>query len=132
MSTLNVANISDGADTVETGYVVNGSAKAWVNFNGQGTVAIRDSMNVSSITDHASGKYTTNFSSSFSSTNYALAGYARRDNDTDTAAMIITANASDAKTTSAFRVKINYADNGGSVNVTDTSEAGEHFMGDLA
>jgi hypothetical protein len=132
MSTLNVANISDGADTVETGYVVNGSAKAWVNFNGQGTVAIRDSMNVSSITDHASGKYTTNFSSSFSSTNYALASYARRDNDVDTAAMTITSNASDAKTTSTFRVKINYVDNGGAVNLTDTPEAGEHFMGDLA
>jgi hypothetical protein len=112
--------------------VPNGSAKAWVNFNGEGTVAIRDSMNVSSITDHASGKYTTNFSSSFSSTNYALAGYARRDNDTDTAAMIITSNASDAKTTSTFRVKINYADNGGVVNLTDAPEAGEHFMGDLA
>jgi hypothetical protein len=107
-------------------------AKAWINFNGQGTVAIRESMNVSSITDNASGKYTTNFSSSFSNTNYALAGYARRDNDTDTAAMIITSNASDAKTTSTFRVKINYVDNGGAVNLTDTPEAGEHFMGDLA
>ena len=32
MSTLNVSNISDGTDTVETGYVVNGSAKAWAEF----------------------------------------------------------------------------------------------------
>jgi hypothetical protein len=130
MSTLQVTNIKKTGETASRD--VSGVAAAWINFNGTGTVAIRESMNVSSITDNASGKYTTNFSSSFSSTNYALAGYARRDNDNDTAAMIITANASDAKTTSAFRVKINYADNGGSVNVTDTSEAGEHFMGDLA
>ena len=37
MSTLNVSNISDGTDTVETGYVVNGSAKAWVNTNSGGS-----------------------------------------------------------------------------------------------
>jgi hypothetical protein len=89
-------------------------------------------MNVSSITDHATGKYTTNFSSSFSSTNYALAGYARRDTDFDAAVMGITSNASDAKTTSTFRVKINYVDNGGAVSLTDAPEAGEHFMGELA
>ncbi len=67
MSTLNVSNITDGTDTVGTSYVVNGSAKAWVNFNGTGTVAIRDSFNVASITDRSSGNYTVNYSNSFSS-----------------------------------------------------------------
>ena len=38
MSTLNVSNITDGTDTVGTSYVVNGSAKAWAAYNGQGTV----------------------------------------------------------------------------------------------
>jgi hypothetical protein len=61
MSTLNVANITDGTDTVETGYVVNGSAKAWVNFDGTGTVAIRDSVNVSSLVDSGAGNYSINF-----------------------------------------------------------------------
>lgn len=70
MSTLSVSNITDGTDTVETGYVVNGSAKAWVNFNGTGTVAIRDSMNAASLTDFGTGLYGVNFSTSFSSTNY--------------------------------------------------------------
>ena len=41
MSTLNVSNITDGTTTVGTSYVVNGSAKAWVTFNGTGTVAIQ-------------------------------------------------------------------------------------------
>jgi hypothetical protein len=66
MSTLNVSNISDGTDTVETGYVVNGSAKAWVNFNGTGTVAVRSSLNTSSITDVGTGNYFQNFTSGIS------------------------------------------------------------------
>jgi hypothetical protein len=71
MSTLNVANISDGTDTVATGYVVSGSAKAWVNFDGTGTVAIADSMNVASLTDNATGQYTSNLTGNMSSANYA-------------------------------------------------------------
>jgi hypothetical protein len=74
MSTLNVANITDGTDTVETGYVVNGSAKAWVNMRGTGTVAIRDSLNVSSTTDIGTGRYSVNFSSNLANTNYAATG----------------------------------------------------------
>jgi hypothetical protein len=74
MSTLNVANISDGTDTVETGYVVNGSAKAWVNFNGTGTVAIRDSMNVASLTDLAVGICYANYTSNMSNSDYPVTG----------------------------------------------------------
>jgi len=72
MSTLNVSNISDGTDTVETGYVVNGSAKAWVNFNGTGTIAVRDSLNVASLTDNGTGDFSANFNSSYSNTNYVV------------------------------------------------------------
>ena len=57
MSTLNVSNITDGTDTVETGYVLNGSAKAWVNLNGTGTASITGSFNVASITDNGTGNY---------------------------------------------------------------------------
>jgi len=67
MSTLNVSNITDGTDTVGTSYVVNGSAKAWVNFNGQGTIATRDSLNVSSLTDNATGSYDINLNNAFDS-----------------------------------------------------------------
>ena len=45
--------------------------KAWVNFNGTGTVAIRDGYNVSSITDTGAGKYTITFMDSIPS-NYAV------------------------------------------------------------
>lgn len=46
-------------------------AKAWVNFNGTGTVAIRSSYNVSSITDNGTGNYTINFATPMSNANYA-------------------------------------------------------------
>jgi len=73
MSTLNVSNITDGTDTVGTSYVLNGSAKAWVNFNGTGTIATRDSFNVSSLTDNATGNYTVNLTSSMSAASYSIA-----------------------------------------------------------
>ena len=48
------------------------SARAWVNFNGTGTVAIRASGNVSSITDNGVGKYTINFATAMPDTNYSV------------------------------------------------------------
>ncbi len=47
--------------------------KAWVNFNGTGTVAIRASYNVSSITDNGTGDYTVNFANAFANVNYSVA-----------------------------------------------------------
>ncbi len=52
---------------------------AWVNFNGTGTVAIRDSYNVSSITDNGVGMYSLNFNNSFTSANYSVAGMGGND-----------------------------------------------------
>lgn len=49
------------------------AARAWVNFNGTGTVAIRSSGNVSSITDNGTGSYTVNFTTSMSDVNYSVA-----------------------------------------------------------
>jgi len=60
------------AGSIATNYVVNGSAKAWVNFNGTGTVAVRDSLNTSSISDSGTGTYSYNGSSSFSNANYCF------------------------------------------------------------
>jgi len=47
-------------------------AKAWVNFNGTGAVAIRASYNVSSITDNDTGDYRVNFTNAFADTNYCV------------------------------------------------------------
>lgn len=50
--------------------------RAWVNFNGTGTIAIRSSFNVSSLTDNAVGKYTLNFTNAMPDVNYSLCGSA--------------------------------------------------------
>lgn len=72
MSTLRLTTISNqsGSASVPSDTVINGSAKAWVNFNGTGTVAIRAAFNVSSITDNAPGDYTVNFTTAMSDVNY--------------------------------------------------------------
>ena len=72
MSTLNVSNITDGTDTVGTSYVVNGSAKAWVDYTSIGTVAIQISQNVSSLTDTGVGDIDVNLSSALASSRVAL------------------------------------------------------------
>ena len=55
-----------GYGSVVTAY----GCRAWVNFNGTGTVAIRDSGNVSSITDRGAGLYTVNFATAMPDINY--------------------------------------------------------------
>jgi hypothetical protein len=65
MSTIKVNTIQN------TSGVEQYTVKAWVNFNGTGTVAIRADGNVSSITDLATGNYTVNFSSATQDSNYS-------------------------------------------------------------
>jgi hypothetical protein len=59
---------NSGYGSVATAY----GCRAWVNFNGTGTVAIRASGNVTSITDNASGDYTINFTTAMPDANYSF------------------------------------------------------------
>lgn len=78
MSTLKTGKvktttIADELDTESTAVtnVINGSAKAWVNFNGEGTLAVRRSFNVTSVIDSGTGIYTVNFTTSMPDANYS-------------------------------------------------------------
>ena len=72
MSTIKTETLSTPSNaTVPVDTVVNGTAKAWVNFNGTGTVAIRRAFNVSSITDNGLGDYTVNFTVAMLDANYS-------------------------------------------------------------
>jgi hypothetical protein len=73
MSTAKFDTLSNlaGTQSVPVATVAQGSAKAWVNFNGTGTVAIRASFNVSSITDNGTGDYTLNFTTAMPDANYS-------------------------------------------------------------
>ena len=72
--------------------------RAWVNFNGTGTVAIRASGNVSSITDNGTGDYTVNFTTAMVDANYTWV----RGGDSP---VPFAAEATAARTSSAFRVR---------------------------
>lgn len=70
-----------GSDNFDT---AGGNAvKAWVNFNGTGTVAIRASFNVSSITDNGTGDYTVNFTNALADANYSVNTTSRRSSAAD-------------------------------------------------
>jgi len=66
-------NLTATSLSTSSGSAPSYSPRAWVNFNGQGTVAIRDSGNVSSITDAATGSYIVNFAVNMPNDNYATA-----------------------------------------------------------
>jgi hypothetical protein len=76
-SSVITADIADAAitaaklDGAQSGSAPIYGARAWVNFNGTNTVAIRASGNVSSITDNGTGSYTVNFSSALPDANYS-------------------------------------------------------------
>ena len=61
---------SDGGTSV-TQNLVQGLKKVWINLNGGGTIATRDSFNVTSITDDATGRYTITIANDMSNANYS-------------------------------------------------------------
>jgi hypothetical protein len=71
-SILRVDTLTDASSGNSTAMstIFNGTAKVWVNFNGTGTVAIRDGTNAASLTDEGTGDYTVNFTSAMTDTNY--------------------------------------------------------------
>ena len=75
MSTLKVNTIQNtsGGSSSTPEQIEQGRAKAWIHFDGQDTVAIRDSFNVSTLTDNGTGDYTISFTSAMENTNYAVA-----------------------------------------------------------
>jgi len=77
--------------------------RAWVNFNGTGTVAIRASGNVTSITDNGTGDYTVNFTTAMPDANYAASGGCGDDGTTND--RILSPVFNNTPTTSALRTR---------------------------
>lgn len=99
-----------GSDNFDT---AGGNAvKAWVNFNGTGTVAIRASFNVSSITDNGVGDYTVNITNALADANFAVAGFATFGANDSPAAAFSAGNLY-APTTTSARVKASNTTTGG-------------------
>lgn len=79
--------------------------RAWVNFNGSGTVAIRASGNVSSITDNGTGEYTVNFTNAMPDANYAVSSIADDKAGSYWRMPGIRSDGANAPTTSSFKIK---------------------------
>ena len=79
-----------------------GLSKAWVNFNGTGTIATQDSFNHSSLTDHDTGKYTNTLASAMSNANYAGNANGGQPGSRDCFALF---PSTDANTTTTHRVR---------------------------
>jgi len=69
--TFTTPNINSAQFATVSGTAPIYPCRAWVNFNGTGTVAIRASGNVTSITDNGTGDYTVNFTTALADANYA-------------------------------------------------------------
>lgn len=110
MSTLKVNTLEEATAGGATFF----TAKAWVNFNGTGTVAIRNDGNVSSITDNGTGDYTVNFTTAMPDTDFSVLGISNGLSDNATVGGEIvgtTASGAMTKTTSSVRFETRRTDN---------------------
>ena len=128
MSTLKVATIQDtsGNNSSTPAGIASGTAKAWVNFNGAGTVAIRDNFNVTSITDSGTGGYVVAMTNAMANTNYAIIGNSMHLSGTYFASSTIRDR--DQSTRSTTQFQIDCLNSAGSV--TDGQEIHVAVFGD--
>ena len=105
-SILRVNTLTDASSNNSTAMstVNQGTAKAWVNFNGQGTIAARDSFNLASLTDNGNGDYTITFSNNMENANYIINGTGEQLSSNDS--IVVNKDYSTAYTTSAARIAV--------------------------
>jgi hypothetical protein len=126
MSTVVVGTIQSNSTSPPTFNNTNGTeigtlCRAFVNFNGTGTVAIRASFNVSSITDNGAGDYTVNFTTAMPDANYSMSGSCLAVGATNVQNVVDIAGTESAATTystTQCRVVVGRASNG---NPTDNA-----------
>lgn len=130
MSTVrtNRIELADGTEGVDSSYVIDGSAKAWINFNGTGTIAVRDSLNISSIVDNGVGDYTVNNTNSFANILYNSVGSCNLDH-IGNANRIVSLPCSQAPTASSIRMNTYTAH---SAAIVDMQYISINCQGDLA
>jgi hypothetical protein len=106
---------NSGYGSVATAY----GCRAWVNFNGTGTPAIRASGNVTSITDNGTGDYTVNFTTAMPDANYAVSG-TNAFSSSNSSVYAIKPRSNTDLTTTSVRILSTYA-SGGTTDVWDAN-----------
>ena len=126
-SVLNVDTIAAKNGTGPVGLTKQTAAKAFNNFNGTGTVAIRESFNVSSLTDNATAEQSSNLTNSMSNANYAGGGMS--SGIAGTAYANLSRSLFYSTTTSVFSTGTTYTSTGASIDIEFSLFA---IHGDLA
>ena len=119
MSTIVISNIKATGETASR--AVSGVAAAWANLNGTGTIALRDSVNIASVTDNAVGTYTFNFSNNMANTSYSTVSASRNR-----------ATGSNNSYTATSSKRIELWEPSSSPALSDTDEVTASIHGDLA
>lgn len=130
MSTIRADYISPSAGGTSKS-LVRGTAAAWVNFNGTGTIAARDSENVSSLTDNGTGDHTVNFSNAFDVDNYSIVGSVTAQTGDNTASRHFHPFDEDNILTGSCRVRSNFVSATSNISV-DYPYFAVSIHGDLA
>ena len=129
MSTVkanDITNVTGGIPTVKGQTLI---PTAWVSFNGQGTVAIRDSENVSSITDNGTGDYSVNFSTPMVDTNFSALLSMGHTTAYNAGYLLVIRETSTYRTTSLIRTLCNNGHNGATPYANDADIASIQIMG---
>ena len=101
-----------------------GLAKLWINFNGTGTIAARDSFNFSGLTDNGTGDYTVTLSNAMSSADYVALATCGLDSGGSRAFC-----STDSHATTSFKVLLRQASSNNNVDAADVQSG---LLGDLA
>ena len=124
MSEIRATTISDAAGTGPITLTKQSAAKAWVNFDGTGSITTRDSFNIATITDNGTGQYGLNYTSAMANANYVGAADSRAQSNAAT-----------------FRSGLSYPNNtassgncrvGQTSSYVDESSIAQTIFGDLA
>jgi hypothetical protein len=136
MSTVFVDTIKNQAGT--TSLAANklpdmhtGSAKTWSCYDSTGTISIRDSFNISGMTDNATGDVTHSFTSSFANDDYTFSGAAAPASAVAGFIYQVRCRTNADATTSSVRVHVAFTDEGNSGN-TDKARNSFVIQGELA
>jgi len=126
-TTVNATNYGDGTDSVPASAVLEGTAKAYINYDQVG-VSVSGSYNVSSITDNSAGNFTVNFTNDFANNTYGCGAFPRNTVGASTVFHCAT-SANDTQATGSFgMLSVSYVTG----TAADITVNAADFTGDLA
>jgi len=134
MSELRANTITHSDGTSPVTLTKQSAAKSWINFNGTGTPAIKNSLNGSSVTDRAGGQYTSSRTNAMNDTNYAVSGTMSCDSINANGFHSAPANAAIGtwKTTLSTQCDWQYGNTGSNRHSGDAGDVATIIHGDLA